>query len=44
MMSKEQHINYWINTAQYEICTKAFTLEQLEKVKAIRTCLLKMMQ
>jgi len=28
----------------YEMCTKEFTHKQLEKVKEIRTCLLKMLQ
>jgi len=54
MMTKEQHITYWVNSAQYDwegaendmykVCTKDYTAIQLEKAKEVRQCLLKMLQ
>ena len=51
-MTKEQHVNYWVDTAQYDWKgaghafngTKDFTSEQLEKAKEIRQCLIEMLQ
>ena len=51
MMTKQQHVEYWINTAIddwgneiYKVCTKQFTEIQLDKVKETRKCLLEMLQ
>ena len=51
MMTKEQHIAYWVDTAgddwrrkELIFDAKDYTCEQLEKLKEVRQCLLAMLQ